>query len=68
MTNTPQHDGTDRAVDRLTDTEFAAKLRALVARACNDGVDLTGAYDVRTPRSDRSDVTVEISEIVERSE
>lgn len=66
MTHTNRHDAD--ASDRFrTRTEFATEFEALVARARDAGIDLQGAYDVRSP-GDQPDYTVEISEVVKRSE
>lgn len=44
---------------------FAAELEALVARARDAGVDLEGAYDVRSSDG-QPEYTVEISEVARR--
>ena len=46
--------------------EFEARLAELVTEANDDGVQLVGAYDVRSPHSDVQDYTVEISEVRKR--
>jgi len=66
MTTTNHHDA--HSADHLTDTDFAAELERLVARARDAGVGLEGAYDVRTPRGGQSDYTIEISAVVKRSD
>jgi len=56
-----------RRPDEPTDREgFETALSHLVATAEEAGIDIEGAYDVRTPRGDRSDYTVEITVIQKR--
>lgn len=53
----------DDPFDRET---FRIELAELVDHACETGVDIEGAYDVRSPRPDDIDYTVEISRVVDR--
>lgn len=46
--------------------EFETRLAELVTEANDDGVQLVGAYDVRSPQAAVQDYTVEISEIRNR--
>lgn len=56
-----------RRPDEPTDREgFETALSRLVATAEETGVDIEGAYDVRTPWGDRDDYTVEITVIQKR--
>lgn len=60
MTPLPQpNDPTDR-------NEFETTLTRLVSNAASNGVDVEGAYDVPTRRVDRTDYTVEITEVETR--
>ncbi len=45
---------------------FETDLIDLVDEARSDGVSVAGAYDVRTPRPDEPDYTVEITEVSKR--
>lgn len=69
MTHPNQRDSDD-ASDRMPRSRaaFRADLEALVARARDAGVDLQGAYDVRSPAAEQPDYTVEISAIAKRPE
>lgn len=51
----------------MTKDEFDAELEHLVAEARDENVPIEGAHNVRSPRRDTSDYTVEISEIVKRA-
>jgi hypothetical protein len=48
--------------DRMNRETFAAELQRLVARAEEDGVELGGGYNVRSPHPEVPDFTVEITE------
>lgn len=50
----------------MTQDEFDAELEGLVAEARDAHVPIEGAYNVRSPRSDNPDYTVEISRIAKR--
>ncbi len=52
--------------DPTDSEEFDRTLSGLVSDAEANGIDIEGAYDVRTPRGDRSDYTVEITVIQKR--
>ena len=59
---------TPRSDNKPFDCEtFETELAELVAHARKSGVDLDGAYDVRTPHPDQSDYTVEISRMAPRT-
>jgi len=47
--------------------EFTTELHRVVARARGAGVALDGAYDVRAPRRDTPDYTVEIISITKQT-
>lgn len=64
-TNRRADDASDRPL--RTRADFAAELDALVTRAREAGVDLSGAYDVRS-LDGRPEYTIEISTIVKRSD
>lgn len=51
----------------MTRDEFATELEHLVAEARDESVPIEGAHNVRSPRRDAPDYTVEISEIAKRT-
>ena len=53
--------------DRMTEAEFTAGLERLVAAARDANAPIEGAHNVRSPRSDVPDYTIEISEIANRN-
>jgi len=64
MSERDHHD--ERSPDHMTNAAFTDELERLVARARDAGVDLEGAYNVRTPQGSQSDYTIEIAEITKR--
>jgi hypothetical protein len=52
--------------DPTTLDEFDAELEQLVATARDENIPIEGAHNVRSPRPDDADYTIEISEIVNR--
>ena len=59
-TNQPTTEPFDRDI-------FQIELAELIDHAREAGVDLRGAYDVRTPQPDHADYTVEITEVATRA-
>lgn len=53
--------------DSMTMDEFDGGLERLVAAARDANVPIEGAHNVRSPRSDVPDYTIEISEIADRN-
>jgi hypothetical protein len=51
----------------MTTDEFDRELAALVAEARDGPAHIEGAHNVRSPRGDTSDYTIEISEIAKRT-
>ena len=51
-----------RENDRMDQAEFRTELQGLVARAQEEGVEVGGGYNVRSPDPDVPDYTIEITE------
>lgn len=51
----------------MIEDEFDAELDRLVAEARDEGVPIEGAQNVRSPRPDDPDYTIEITEITKRT-
>lgn len=51
----------------MSDEEFETKLQRLVAEAREEGVQVLGAYDVRSPDREQHDFQIEITEIQKRT-
>ena len=60
----PTNQPTTEPFDRET---FQIELAELIDHAREAGVDLRGAYDVRTPQPEHADYTVEVTEVAPRA-
>lgn len=61
---TMNHPNANEPFDRET---FERELAELIDHARETGIDLRGAYNVRTPQPEHADYTIEISEVVPRA-
>lgn len=59
--------GPQQNTDRMDVSTFEIELTQLIESARNDETQIRGVYDVRTPRPDEPDYTVEITEVAKQS-